>query len=292
MMNYVGKVYRPWMEANSLLIQVTLGCSHNDCSFCNMYRDKPKFRIRKLEDIFKDLEKVRKTYYSVKDFFLIDGNVMVIKAKHIIQIINKIKELFPESENISLYSQYNDFRLKTVDELKAIKAAGLTKAYVGLESGDAKVLKDTTTGMTPEQAIEGAAKAKEAGIRVLASFIFGLGGRYRSKEHIIETTKLLNVLQPEEIAPMALAIQPGTPLAEEVENGKFIQATPLQILQEEKYLLKNLSINTVYWGNHGNNIVPMKGDLPEMQTQFLDYIKRTITTHPVTKEEVLLTNPW
>ncbi|APD06967.1 hypothetical protein UJ101_01449 [Flavobacteriaceae bacterium UJ101] len=291
-MEYVGKLYRPWMEANSLLIQATIGCSHNECSFCDMYRDKPKFRIRKLDAIYKDIEEARQLYPYVEDFFLIDGNVMVLRAEHIIKIIQKIKELFPEAKNIALYSQYNDFRRKSVEELKQIKAAGLTKAYVGLESGDAKILKDTTTGMTPEQAIEGAAKAKEAGIRVLASFIFGLGGKYRSKEHITETTKLLNILQPEEIAPMALAIQPGTPLAKEVESGAFIQATPLQILEEEQYLLENLKINTVYWGNHGNNIAPMKGDLPEMQPQFLNYIKHIIQTNPIIKEEVLVTNPW
>lgn len=291
-MKYIGKLYRPWMEANSVLVQVTIGCSHNDCSFCDMYRDKPKFRIKRVDDVYKDLEEIRRTYPYVKDFFLIDGNVMVIKAKQIIQIISKIKELFPEVENISLYSQYNDFRLKTIEELKAIRKAGLTKAYVGLESGDAKVLKDTTTGMTPEQAIEGAAKAKEAGIKVLASFIFGLGGKYRSKAHIQETTKLLNILKPEEIAPMALAVQPNTPLAKDVESGAFIQATPLQILEEEKYLLENLDINTHYWGNHGNNIMPMKGDFPENRNQFLYNINSVIESHPVTKEDVLQTNPW
>lgn len=291
-MKYVGKLYRPWMEANSLLIQVTIGCSNNECSFCDMYRDKPQFKRRKLEDIYEDIEEARRTYPHVRDFFLIDGNVMVLKADHIIKTIQKIKELFPEVENIALYSQYNDFRRKTVEELKAIKAAGLTKAYVGLESGDAKVLEDTTTHMTPQQAIEGAAKAKAAGIKVLASFIFGLGGRFRSKEHIEETTKLLNILQPEEIAPMALAIQPGTPLAKQVENEEFIQATPLQILEEEKYLLENLKIDTYYWGNHGNNIMPMKGKFPDMKVPFLHYVNGAIETSPVTKEEVWVTNPW
>ena len=176
--------------------------------------------------------------------------------------------------------------------MKAIKSAGLTKAYVGLESGDAEVLKKTRTKMTPEQAIEGAAKAKEAGIKVLASFIFGLGGRYRSKEHIIETTKLLNLVKPEEIAPMALAVQPGTLLATEVKKGDFVQATPLQILEEEQYLLENLNIDTVYWGNHGNNITPMKGELPLMQNHFLEKIKNSIQKNPVTNLEVLATNPW
>ena len=103
-MKYVGKLYRPWMEANSLLIQVTIGCSNNNCSFCDMYRDKPKFKIRPLEDIYKDLEEARRIYPYVTDFFLIDGNVMVIKAQHIISILQKIKALFPESRNISLFS--------------------------------------------------------------------------------------------------------------------------------------------------------------------------------------------
>ncbi|WP_109829295.1 radical SAM protein [Reichenbachiella versicolor] len=291
-MKYVGKLYRPWMEVNSLLIQITIGCSHNECSFCDMYSDKPKFKVRKLEDIYQDIEEARRINPYIENFFLVDGNVMVIKATHLIKVLAKIKELFPESKNIALYSQYNDFRRKTVEELKSIKAAGLTKAYVGLESGDAKVLADTTTGMTPEQAIIGASKAKEAGIRVLASFIFGLGGRHRSKEHISETTRLLNTIQPEEIAPMALAIQPGTSLAKEVERGEFIQATPLQILQEEKYLLENLNYKTVYWGDHGNNIVSNKGELPDMQEFFLEKVQHAIEKHPIVNEEVLHANPW
>lgn len=291
-MDYVGKLYRPWMEANSVLIQTTIGCSNNNCSFCDMYRDKPQFRIRRLPDIYKHIEQAKTFYPNAEDFFLIDGNVMVIKTDHIIKTIEKIKQEFPKAKNIALYSQYNDFRRKTVEELKAIKQAGLTKAYVGLESGDAKVLKDTTTSMTPAQAIEGAAKAKAAGIKVLASFIFGLGGKYRSREHMQETVKLLNIIQPKEIAPMALAIQANTPLAKEVEREEFIQATPLQILQEEQHLLKNLNYETYYWGNHGNNIVPMKGALPEMQSQFLNRIEYAIQAHPVIQEEVLLTNPW
>lgn len=290
-MYYEGKIYRPWIEANSLLIQTTIGCSHNKCTFCDMFREK-RFSVRKLEDIYKDIEEARRMYTRVEDFFLIDGNVMVMKTDFILAVINKIKELFPESKKISLYSQYNDFRRKSVEELKTLKEAGLTTAYVGLESGDEKILEDVKKGMTQQQAIEGAAKAKEAGIRVLASFIFGLGGKERSKEHIEETVRMLNIVQPEEIAPMALAVQPGTELESQINSGEFVQATPLQILEEEKYLLENMNFSTYYWGDHGNNIVTLKGQFPERKDQFLSLVKHAIKTHPVTTEEVLHTFSW
>lgn len=290
-MTYEGKVYRPWMEANSLLIQVSIGCSNNNCTFCDMFTDKT-FRKRKIEDIFADIDKARKLYPSVKSIFLIDGNVMVLKTEFLLQVVTKIKETFPELERLALYSEYNDFRRKTVDQLKQLKAAGVDMAYVGLESGDAVVLDKIKKKMSFEQAVEGAAKAKAAGIEVLASFIFGLGGKYRSKEHIEETVRLLNIIKPEQIAPMALAIQPGTELEREVNAGEFIQATPMQILEEEKYLLENMDFETYYWGDHGNNISPMKGPFPQVQNMFLNQINTAIKTDPVTKKEILETFAW
>lgn len=290
-MTYEGKIYRPWMEANSLLIQVTIGCSNNNCTFCDMFTDK-KFRRRNIEDIYKDIEDARKVYPSVKSIFLIDGNVMVLKTEFLLQVITKIKETFPELEQLALYSEYNDFRRKTVDQLKQLKEAGLDLAYVGLESGDAVVLDKIKKKMSFEQAVEGAAKAKEAGIEVLASFIFGMGGKYRSKEHIVETTRLLNIIKPEQIAPMALAIQPGTELEREVNEGEFVQATPMQILEEEKYLLENMDFETYYWGDHGNNISPMKGPFPQVQNMFLNQINKVIETDPVTEKDVLETFAW
>ena len=290
-MTYEGKVYRPWMEANSLLIQVSIGCSNNNCTFCDMFTDK-KFRRRSFEDISKDIEKARRVYPSVKSIFLIDGNVMVLKTEFLLQVVTKIKETFPELERLALYSEYNDFRRKTVDQLKQLKEAGVDMAYVGLESGDSVVLDNIKKKMTFEQAVEGAQLAKEAGIEVLASFIFGLGGKYRSKEHIEETVRLLNIIKPEQIAPMALAIQPGTELEREVKAGEFVQATPLQILEEEKYLLENMNFETYYWGDHGNNISPMRGPFPKAKNAFINEINKEIETNPVTKKEILVTNPW
>ncbi len=290
-MDYEGKVYRPWMEANSLLIQATVGCTNNKCTFCDMFREK-KFRIMALEDVFQDIEDARRIYPSVESIFLIDGNALAVKTETLLQILEKITSTFPECERIALYGGLNDFERKSVEELKQLKKAGLTLVYAGLESGDQVVLKRIKKGITAEQALAGMEKAKAAGIEMLLSFIFGLGGKERSREHIVETTRLLNIMQPEQIAPMALAVQPGTELEREVEAGEFILPTPLQILEEEKNLLENLDFPTYYWGDHGNNIVPMRGILPKSHEFFLEKIERAIATHPVTQQEILQTFAW
>jgi len=291
-MYYEGKIYRPWIEAGSLLIQTTIGCTHNKCTFCDMFREK-RFRIRKIEEIFKDIDEARHIYPHIESIFLIDGNVLALKTAFLLKILEKITSTIPECNKISLYAGLNDLRRKSVEELTELKQAGLSMAYTGLESGDRVVLERIKKGLTPEQAQEGMAKAKAAGIEILVSIIFGIGGKDRSKEHITETTKLLNLMKPEELAPMALTIQPGTELANQVERGEFIQATPLQILEEEKYLLENMAgFDTMYWGDHGNNIVSSKGSMPGSRDLFLKKIDHAIAEHPVTERDVLLTSPW
>ncbi|WED23745.1 radical SAM protein [Vibrio sp. JC009] len=291
-MHYEGKIYRPWMEAESVLIQTTLGCSNNQCTFCTMFDDK-RFKVRDIEDVFKDIEEARIIYPHVKSIFLIDGNVMAIRTEMLIAVLDKIKMTFPEIENIALYSGFNDFRRKSVDELKEIKSAGLDIAYTGLESGDPIVLERIKKRMTREHAIEGMEMAREADIKVLASFIFGLGGKERSKEHIEGTTSLLNILRPDAIAPMALAIQPGSELEREVQRGEFVLPTPLQLLEEEKYLLENMEdFHCYYWGDHGNNISPMRGVWPQAKEPFLNNVNKQIAYNPITKKNVIETFAW
>ncbi len=291
-MHYEGKIYRPWMEAQSVLIQTTLGCSNNQCTFCTMFDDK-QFKVRKLGDIFKDIAIARVRYPKVESIFLIDGNVMAMRTEKLIAILDKIKETFPELKNLALYSCFNDFRRKSISELKEIRSAGLTTAYSGLESGDPLVLERIKKGMTREHAIEGMDMAREADIKVLVSFIFGLGGRERSKEHAENTTSLLNIMRPNAIAPMALAIQPGSELEHEVARGEFVLPTPLQILNEEKYLLENMDdFPCYYWGDHGNNIASMRGVWPEVRQPFLDNINKHIQYNPMAKKNVIETYAW
>jgi len=257
-----------------------------------MFREK-RFRIRDIDEIFKDIVEAGQIYPRVGSIFLVDGNVLALKTEFLLKILEKITSTFPECSKISLYAGLNDLRRKSVEELKQLKEAGLTKVYTGLESGNVETLELIKKGLTPEQAKEGMTHAKAAGIEVLISIIFGIAGKERSRKHIVETTKLLNILQPEELAPMALTIQPGTVLAKQVETGEFIQATPLQILEEEKYLLENLEdFNMMYWGDHGNNIETLRGILPSHKESFLEKIEHTITHHPVTSQDVLLTSPW
>ncbi|BDY07025.1 radical SAM protein [Ferrimonas sp. YFM] len=291
-MHYQGKVYRPWPEAESVLIQTTLGCSNNQCTFCNMFSDK-RFKVRELEEIFRDIEQARRLYPKVESIFLIDGNVIAARTEFLLKIFDKITATFPEIKNIALYAGYNDLRRKTPAQLKQLTQAGLTMAYAGLESGDPEVLKWTQKGMTQEQVMEGAALAKDAGLKMLASFIFGLGGRHRSEEHIQATTDLVNQIEPEEIAPMALAIQPGTELERQVLSGEFMMPSPLQVLEEERYLLQNLNdFDCYYWGDHGNNLSRMKGMLPSARQPFLDRINQHIAHNPVTRQEVIQTFAW
>ena len=291
-MYYKGKIYRPWIEAGSLLIQTTLGCTHNKCTFCDMFREK-RFRIRKIEQVFKDIDEARRLFPHVKSIFLIDGNVLALKTDYLLDVLEKITSTFPECSKISLYAGFNDLRRKSIQALTKLRQAGLSKAYVGLESGDSTILKQIKKGLTTEQAKAGMKNAKAAGIDILVSVIFGIGGKDHSREHIAATTRLLNLMKPEEIAPMALTVQPGTELANLVETGQFSQATPLQILEEEKYLLENLAdVDMFYWGEHGNNILSLKGRLPESRALFLKKIKHAIATHPVTKKDMLLASPW
>lgn len=290
-MQYQGKVYRPWIEAQSILIQTTLGCSINTCTFCSMFDDK-RFKVRDIEDVFRDIDQARRYYPFIESIFLIDGNVMAARTDYLIKILDRLRHTFPDVSKISMYSGLNDFRRKSISELKEIKEAGLDMCYSGLESGDTIVLERIKKRMTREHAIEGMAMAKEAGIQTLLSFIFGLGGRYRSREHIEATTEILNITKPEEIAPMTLAIQPGTVMEQEIQRGEFIMPTQMQVLEEEKYLLENLHIDTFYWGDHGNNLVPQKGSLLDSKAQFLTNLDRTIAANPSAQENIIQTFSW
>ncbi|MBQ2095978.1 MAG: radical SAM protein, partial [Firmicutes bacterium] len=194
-MQYEGMVYRPPSEAYSLILQVTIGCSHNKCRFCSMYKDK-KFHIRQLEDILADLRECRAYYSRVRRIFLADGDALCLSNTKLLAILNAIRDLFPECERVGIYGRATDILRKTPEELKALKEAGIGIVYVGAESGDPEVLARMCKNATREQLIEGVRRAEDAGIAASVTFISGLGGRERWKEHAIASATMISEMRP------------------------------------------------------------------------------------------------
>lgn len=260
-MVYEGSVYRPPSEAGSLIIQLTIGCARNKCTFCSMFKDK-KFRIRKLDDVVKDLKEAREYYkdYLVRRLFLADGDALIVKTKDLLYILDKIHALFPECERITAYGAPADVNIKTDEELAELKKAGLDMIYMGAESGDDEVLADVKKGVTASEIIQAGKKLKKAGIIVSITLISGLGGKSRVYEHAVNSAKLISEIKPEYVGFLTLMVEPGTELYNDYKAGKFELLGPVEVLQELEVFIKNVdSEGTVFRANHASNYVPLKG---------------------------------
>lgn len=260
-MRYEGTVYRPPSEAGSLIIQLTIGCARNTCTFCAMYKDK-NFRIRPLEDVVEDLQMAR-DYYSrikVKRVFLADGDALIVKTADLLYILGKVKELFPECERISMYGAPKDILGKTPEELKTLKEAGLDMIYMGIESGDDEVLKFVKKGATQAEMIEAGKKIKDAGMILSVTLISGLGGRKYLKEHAINSAKVITEIKPEYVGFLTLLVEEGTPMYDQLKNGEIELLKPQEVLEEMKLFVSNVdSEGTVFRANHASNYIPLGG---------------------------------
>ena len=260
-MRYEGVVYRPPSEAGSLIIQLTIGCARNTCTFCAMFKDK-RFRIRKLDEVIEDLLMARKYYGNirVRRIFLADGDALIVKTKDLLYILEKIKEIFPEVERISAYGAPADVLMKTDEELKALKDAGLDMIYMGAESGDDVVLKDVKKGATSAEIIEAGIKIRKAGMALSITLISGLGGRNRVEGHAINSARLITAIKPEYVGFLTLMVEPGTPLYEDHRAGRFELLGPREILQEVRLFIQNVDAEgTVFRSNHASNYISLKG---------------------------------
>lgn len=271
-MRYEGTVYRPPSEAHSLIIQVTIGCSHNTCTFCTMYKDK-KFRIRSKEEIFMDLDEMSSAYGELPlRIFLADGDALVLKTRDLLDILSFIRVKFPFCERVTAYATARDILRKTDEELQALKKEGLSMVYVGAESGDPVILAHVKKDVTVEEMIQAADKLKKCGIQLSLTLISGLGGKERLREHALESARLVSAMKPEYLGFLTLMLEKGAPILEEIQAGQPTLLSPDAVMEEMKLFLTHVdSDGTVFRANHASNYLALKGtlngDIPAMLAQ-------------------------
>jgi len=276
-MRYEGSVYRPPSEAYSLIVQVTIGCSHNSCTFCPMYLDK-KFRMRPFEDVFRDLQAARRENPRVERIFFADGDALCLVTDKLLPLLGAVKAIFPECTRIGIYGRADNILRKTDEELKQLKEAGLGIIYLGAESGSAEVLKRVHKSETPEDMIEAVHRAEHAGIPVSVTFISGLGGRELMEEHAVETGKMIGAMGVSYVGLLTLMLAPGSPLDVDVQSGKFEQLTMDEVMKELELILNNANCekDCVIRSNHASNRLVLKGTLPQDADKLLNQVHRAM----------------
>ena len=276
-MKYEGSIYRPPSEAESLILQVTIGCSHNKCTFCGSFKDK-KFRVRSFEEVRDDVEEAKQYARYVRKVFIADGDALIIPQKKLIPIVTLIRDAFPKLERIGVYGNTKSILKKSVDELKALKDLGVGIIYLGVESGDQVVLDKACKGTLLDKTAEAAARVKEAGIILSVTVLLGLGGIERSTIHAEETGKFLSRIDPDYAGALSVIVVPGTVLAEEIQNGTFKVPDPYQLLEELYIMIKNTNVTHMFFAsNHASNYLPVKAWLPDEKEKVLKAIEQVLS---------------
>ena len=260
-MRYSGDVYRPPSEAHSLIVQVTYGCSHNKCAFCNMYKAK-RFAIRPIEEVFEDLEWARAHYPYIERVFLADGDALILPMEHLQRILEFIRERIPECQRVAVYGSPKSIITKTPAQLETLHTEGLGIVYMGLESGNEELLKRYNKGETAAQIVEAGLKVRRAGLTLSVTAINGMGGVEMWQPHALDTAAALSAMKPEYIGLLTLRVYHGTPLAKWVQEGTLTQLDPLQLAAETRLLIEHLdSEGSVFRANHASNYLILKGIL-------------------------------
>ena len=285
-MRYVGDIYRPPSEAYSLLVQVTIGCSHNKCTFCNMYKAK-QFKVRRPEEVLEDLAWARSHYNRVERIFLCDGDALCLANHKLLVILDYIREHFPECERVTTYGRATDVIRKTDEELRELKEHGLKMVYIGAESGSQKILDKVNKGETREELIEGVQRLEKAGIKTSVTFISGLAGPEDWEEHAIETGKMIAEMNASYVSLLTLMLQPPAPLLEDYQQGKFKLLSPEEVLAETCLMLQYArpSKPCVFRSNHASNYVSLRGNLPMDNESMIASLKRCMEDRGLLKDE-------
>lgn len=263
-MRYIGDIYRPPSEAYSLLVQVTVGCSHNKCSFCSMYKNKD-FRLRNIQEVLEDIEWAKNHYMNVDKVFLCDGDALCLSNNKLMVILNKLNESFPLLKRISLYGRASDVLRKSEEELIQLRDNGLKLVYIGAESGSDLVLKKINKGETREQLIKAVNKLENLGIQTSVTFISGVAGEELFKEHAIETGTMISEMNPSYAGLLTLMLDSSAPIYGQVERGEFKLLSKDKVIEETILILENAKTTKpcVFRSNHASNYISLKGNLPE-----------------------------
>jgi len=274
-MKYEGSIYRPPSEADSLILQVAVGCSYNKCTFCHSFQGK-EFRIKSFEEIKEDIDEVC-AYGPIPRIFLADGDALIIPQPGLVRILEYLKLKIRGLERVGIYANAVDVMKKTPEELKELNSLGLGIIYLGLESGNAEVLKRIRKNATAGQMVRAAKRVKEAGILLSITVLLGVGGVDLSREHAEDTGKILSEMDPDYVGALSLIVVPGTPMANDLQSGKLVLPTPFELIRELGIMIANCRFtNCFFASNHASNYLPLRIRMPQEKEKALQLIREVL----------------
>ena len=269
-MRYEGSIYRPPGEHGSYLLQVTVGCSHNGCTFCGMYRDK-RYHVRPLPEIFADIALAGAYYGGVERVFLCDGDAVAMDTADLLAVLERLYGSFPGLKRVNAYAGARSTLAKTDGELAALREAGLVRLYLGVESGSDAVLRAVNKGVTAPEMLTAGQRLVKAGFDLWTMVLIGLAGPgEKSRSHALDTAALINAMGPRHLSALTYLPTPGTPLARQAERGEFQLLDAREALEETRLLLESLQVSPLHLtSDHASNYLPLKGGLPEERERLL-----------------------
>ncbi|MGQ9582027.1 MAG: radical SAM protein [Thermoplasmatota archaeon] len=273
---YEGAVYRPPSEATSLILQATIGCSHNRCTFCVSYLGK-RFRVRSPEELEADLRVALRYHRGARRVFLADGDALAAPTGELLEMLRMLRRRLPRLERVGLYGSPMNIRSKSGDELRALREAGLGIVYMGLESGSDAILRSVRKGALSGDMVSAARKLREAGIALSVIWMLGLGGRERTEEHARETARVLSAMDPEYAAALTLMLVEPAPICREVEAGRLTPLSPRETLEELRRVVLGIELSgCLLRANHASNYVQVRGTLPGEKGEILRQIDEAL----------------
>jgi len=277
-MRYEGKIYRPPSEADSYILQATIGCSWNHCTYCDMYRDKA-FRVRDLDETLADIRTAAKSFgENVTKVFVADGDALVLDLRHWEAILPACHDAFPRMKRVSAYATAVNINEKSDAELKRLRELGLSLLYMGPETGDDVTFKRIAKGSNFDEHVEAARRAHAAGMKVSAIFLLGAGGTERSREHAEGSARLISAMDPEFVSALTLTIIPGTPIAKMQAAGKFTLPSVTRMLEELRTMVAAASpTDAIFRTNHASNYLPLAGRLPQDRDSIVEALDKALS---------------